>query len=282
MAGEMRRIQAFEIHELRGCPEVVRRLATDYLHTVGRVFRAFEPIEPLLATALTQSGHSRIVDLCSGGTGPIVELVEALRRKRGLEPTIVLSDLFPNHAAFAAAAARSTLRIEGERESVDARDVPARLTGVRTLFDAFHHFEPEAARGILRDAAQQRAPLLIVEATERSFGAVLGMVIFVPLLVLLLTPFVRPLRLWRLLLTYVLPVAAPLIVFDGVVSCLRSYTVEELRGLTQGLETETYRFHIGSLKARAGRLTYVLGCEGAGPEFSSEQWSVPTSTFTKM
>lgn len=255
----MARLHAFEIHELAGCPALVRRLATDYLHTVGRVFRAFEPIEPLLAEALAESGQRQIVDLCSGGTGPIIELAEAVRRRGGVEPRVVLTDLFPNHAAFAAAAARSSLPVVGERAPVDARNVPAQLEGVRTLFDCFHHFRPADARDILRDAAERRAPILIVEATERSLGAVLGMLLFVPLLVLLLTPLVRPFRLWRVLFTYLVPIAVPLIVFDGVVSCLRSYTEDELRELTRGLETESYRFRVGSLKARAGQLTYVRG-----------------------
>jgi hypothetical protein len=259
----MTRVHAFELHELPGCPPLLRRLATDYLHTVGRVFRAFEPVEPLLEAALSASGGGTIVDLCSGGTGPIIELAEAVRKRRGREPHVVLSDLFPDPDAFAAAAQRTSLSVFGEPQSIDARRVPERLSGVRTLFDCFHHFSPADARGILRDAADRRAPILIVEATERSLGAVMSMLLVVPVLVLLLTPFVRPFRLWRLLLTYVLPVAVPLIVFDGVVSCLRSYTEAELRELTRGLEAETYSFRVGRLKTRGGRLTYVLGCEGA-------------------
>jgi hypothetical protein len=91
------------------------------------------------------------------------------------------------------------------------------------------------------------------------------------LLVLLLTPLVRPLRFWRLILTYVLPVAVPLIVFDGVVSCLRTYTEVELRELTRGLETDTYCFHIGQMRSRGGpRLTYLLGCEGLLPGFEGK------------
>jgi hypothetical protein len=84
-------------------------------------------------------------------------------------------------------------------------------------------------------------------------------------LVLLLTPFVRPFTLWRLLLTYVVPVAVPLILWDGIVSCLRSYTPDELRELTRGLESDGYRFHIGRKQTRGGRLTYVLGCVGEVP-----------------
>lgn len=261
----MKRIHALELHELSGCPDLVRRLATDYLHTVGRVFRAFEPVTPLLEGALVASGEHRIVDLCSGGTGPVIELAEWVKARRGLDVSVVLSDLFPNRSAFAEAAARSAVPVVGELEPVDARRVPSRLGGVRTLFDAFHHFAPDDARGILRDAAEQRAPLLVVEATERSLAAVLGMLLFVPLLVLVLTPFVRPFRVWRLLLTYVIPLALPLIVFDGVVSCLRSYTQQELVELTRGLGGEDYRFYVGTLKSRGGRLTYLLGCPGALP-----------------
>jgi hypothetical protein len=206
-----------------------------------------------------------VVDLCSGGTGPVITLAKAVEPRLGFAPTVVLTDLFPNRAAFARAAERSAVPIAAETEPVDARNVPARLEGVRTVFDAFHHFRPADARGILRDAAARRRPILIVEATERSVPALLGMLLFVPLLVLVLTPLVRPLRWWRLLLTYVIPLAPLLILFDGLVSCLRSYTETELRELAHGLETETYQFHVGSKATRGGRLTYLLGVDGPLP-----------------
>jgi hypothetical protein len=137
--------------------------------------------------------------------------------------------------------------------------VPERLHGVRTVFDAFHHFRPAEARALLADAARKRAPILIVEATQRSVPAMAGMLLFVPLLVLLLTPFVRPFSWGRLLFTYLLPVAVPLILFDGIVSCLRSYTSKELRAMTESLACSDFRFEIGQLASRGGTLTYVLG-----------------------
>jgi len=262
----MRRVHAFELHELSGCPDLFRRIATDYLRTVGTVFRAFEPITPLLAGALAASGHERVVDLCSGGGGPIVGLAESARERLGFAPEVVLTDLHPNAAAFAWAKAAASVPVRAELAGIDARAVPDRLKGVRTIFDAFHHFRPADARKILADAAARRAPILIVEATERSVAAVFGMLLFVPLLVLLLTPFVRPFSVGRLVFTYLLPIAVPLILFDGVVSCLRSYTLAELRALSDGLESGTYRFHSGTKRSRGQRLTYLLGCEGPLPE----------------
>lgn len=248
----------------------MRRIATDYLRTVGESFNAFEPITPLLAGALSVSDEKRVVDLCSGGSGPVVTLAERAGERLGLAPSVVLTDLYPNHAAFAFAANRARVPVTSEPRSVDARAVPERLTGVRTLFDAFHHFRPDAARAILADAAAKRAPILVVEATERSLPGIIGMLLFVPLLVLLLTPFVRPFSWARLLLTYVIPVAVPLIVFDGIVSCLRSYTLAELQELARGLDSNGYRFHLGTLKSRGGRLTYLLGAPAVLPAWTFE------------
>ncbi len=53
--------------------------------------------------------------------------------------------------------------------------------------------------------------------------------LFVPLGALLVTPFIRPFRWSRLVFTYVIPVLPLLIVFDGIVSCLRVYSPDELR-----------------------------------------------------
>jgi hypothetical protein len=55
-----------------------------------------------------------------------------------------------------------------------------------------------------------------------------------PILVWILTPRVRPFRWSRLLLTYVLPLIPMVVLFDGVVSCFRTRTPQELLALTRG------------------------------------------------
>ncbi len=188
---------------------------------------------PCWRRALERHGARRIIDLCSGGSGPTIKLAETIQARLGLTPEVVLTDLYPNLEAFAWSQARALVPVSYERSPVDALAVPEHLLGVRTVFDAFHHFRPADARALLADAARKRAPILIVEATQRSVPAMVGMLLFVPLLVLLLTPFVRPFSWGRLLFTYLLPVAVPLILFDGIVSCLRSYTPQELRAMTE-------------------------------------------------
>jgi hypothetical protein len=248
----------FEIHELPSCPDFVRRLATDYLSTVSHTFGAHKPAVPRLARLLRDSNAHTIVDLCSGGGGPVVRAAEALRAEPDLQDVeLVLTDLYPNAAAFERTEAPDQVR--AEHTPVDARSIPPHLAGVRTLFDSFHHFRPEDARAILADARKNHAGILVVEGTERSVKGIVGLVIAAPLLVLLLTPLVRPFAWWRLLFTYVVPLAPLLVLFDGVVSCLRTYTPDELRAFTHELESADYTWEVGVDRVAGQPLTWLTG-----------------------
>jgi hypothetical protein len=149
---------------------------------------------------------------------------------------------------------------------VDARAVPAELAGFRTLFAAFHHFLPADARRILADAAAARQGIAIFEATQRSRRALLLMVLL-PVVILLVTPFIRPFRWSRLAWTYLLPVVPLAALVDGIVSCLRTYTPAELRQLAAGLDNG-YRVEIGEMRAPRSLIpiTYLIAYPMASPE----------------
>src|SRR5262249_52994119 len=134
------------------------------------------------------------------------------------------------------------------------------------LFSSFHHFRPEAARGILKDAVRSRQGIGVFEATQRSLPALLAMLL-TPLFVLLITPFIRPWRLSRLFWTYLLPVVPLVVLFDGIVSCLRTYTPAELRALAASVPgSDTYVWEIGEQRGRPGTLpvTYLVGYPAPG------------------
>jgi hypothetical protein len=134
------------------------------------------------------------------------------------------------------------------------------LTGFWTIFSAFHHFRPEQACAVLANAVHKRQGIAVFEGTQHSVLALLLM-LFVPLMVLLMTPFIRPFRWSRLLWTYLIPRLPLVVLFDGLVSCLRTYSVEELRDLTARLATNDYHWDIGTVKSTAGpiRITYLIG-----------------------
>jgi hypothetical protein len=145
-------------------------------------------------------------------------------------------------------------------QPVDAAHVDPGLPGFRTMFTAFHHFRPEEARAILTDAIRCQQGIAVFEGSARSPLGISAMLL-VPLMVLLTTPFIRPFRWSRLLWTYVLPVIPLVIGFDGLVSSLRTYSIQELQALVNSLDAPSFDWQIGSVKATAGPIpvTFLIG-----------------------
>lgn len=253
----MRRLHLFELEDQAWFPATIRNLATDYLQFIQDRLRVDRAMAPLIRRTLDRSGTARIVDLCSGGSGPLLALVTDLAAE-GRPVRATLTDLFPNQPAFARIADASGGLIGYEPGPIDARNVPARLTGLRTIFNGFHHLEPADARAVLHAAAAARQPIAIFEVSERSLRTL--PVLLTPIFVWLVTPFMRPVTWQRLLWTYIVPLVPLTCLWDGIVSQLRAYTVPELERLCEG--SAPMRWEAGQLpiaKGR-GRLTYLIGC----------------------
>jgi hypothetical protein len=251
------RLHLFEVEDQPWCPAPVRDALTDYLQFAIEKFRPYRAIAPRLAAALTRTGARRIVDLCAGGGGPWPDLLDQM----GLNGVRVrLTDRFPNRDAFARMVERSGGRVEAEPGSVDAAAVPGSLTGFRTIFSSFHHFRPAEATGILADAVRCRAGIAVFEGAERRWLALLWMV-FTPLIVLVAMPSVRPARLSHLVLTYLIPLVPLVVLWDGIVSCLRCYVPEELEALARAADDGSYEWEAGHAPVPMSplRITYLVG-----------------------
>jgi hypothetical protein len=250
------RLHLFEFTDQSWWPAFLRDLATDYLHTVSTRLGVFDAAAEVLARGLRASGGRQVVDLGSGGRGPLPRLRRLLAERHGLEADVLLTDKYPNAVAAERARAEGAAYLE---RPVDALRVPADLRGMRTLFSALHHFRPEDARAVLADAQARGVPIAAFETVRRTPSGILSMLL-VPLLVLLFTPLVRPLTPLRLLLTYVIPVAPLILFWDGLVSALRAHRPEELRALTASLAREGYTWEVGEARVPGGSaITYVLG-----------------------
>jgi hypothetical protein len=209
------RYHGIEIADQWWCPRALRDGLTDYLRHAEATMRPYDPVLPRLVLALDATGARRVLDLCSGAGGPWLPLLTSgARRSAG---RVRLSDQRPSSEAWQRASDASRGRIRAHPEPVDARAVPKELDGFRTLFAAFHHFRPDEAEAILRDAVRQRQGIAILEPTQRSVRAV-ALACFSWLFVMLLSPGIRPVRPGRLVLTYLIPLVPLLVTVDGVVS----------------------------------------------------------------
>jgi len=266
----MKRIHLFEFTDLPCYPQAFRRIQTDYLQFVTTLGSGHKNLIPLFAKAMQQAGTTEIVDLCSGGGGPWVGLQEHFRQA-GLSVTVKLTDKFPNPEAIRKWQGSARQGIEYLPKPVDATDVPPGLKGMRTLFEGFHHFKPEQARAILRDAFEKKVAIGVFEASLKPpFGLLL--LLFSPLTTLvgylLFTPFIKPRALSRFLWTYLVPLVPLATCWDGVISLLRVHSPTDLRELTEPLRSEEYVWEIGQLSTGTPifELTYLLGYPLAKPE----------------
>jgi hypothetical protein len=64
-----------------------------------------------------------------------------------------------------------------------------------------------------------------------------------------------------LLCTYMLPIIPVVLLFDGVVSCLRTYRTEELREMIETLAGIEYQWEVDELSRGFGvpPVTYLIG-----------------------
>ena len=259
----MRRLQLLEIEDQPWCPASLRNALTDYLRFALDLTRPYDAIAPRLAEAIRRSGATRVVDLCSGGGGPWRTLLAALRAA-GCDARVRLTDLYPNVAAFRALERESGGRIEFAREPVDATAVDAAHAGFRTLFTGFHHFPPAAARRILEDAVRSGSGIGVFEFTERRPHNLVGSLLIAPLFVWLTALFVRPLRRATVLWTYPLPVLPLVAAFDGTVSILRTYSPDELIGMTRGLDGYEWQAGVERVAPIPGGVTWLIGIPATG------------------
>ena len=262
----MERKQLIEIQDQSWCPKVIRDALTETLQFTLNTGNQYAPAVHRLRTALERVGSKEVVDLCSGAGGPWLRLLRAFQDNENYSVTVCLTDKFPNTDAFRTVKEASAGKIHARESRVEATAVPPDLAGFRTLFSSFHHFPPEQAEAVLRDAVNNRQGIAVFEMTQRSFLA-LAFFGLSPAVMFATAPLVRPFRWSRLLFTYMIPVLPLVGLFDGIVSCLRTYSPAELEKFVEKFQKEGYVWQIGEDRSGPSPLpiTYLIGFPNARP-----------------
>lgn len=252
----MRRIHAFEFTDLSWWPDYFRVLLTDFLRMLLIVFKPFDIKNSEISKAISNSKHNNVIDLCSGTSGPWLDLYENIQNQLGNDFNLFLTDKFPKQKQDNLL--QSNQNITKIVESVDATKVPSQLKGVRTLFNGFHHFSDEQASDILKDAIDNDEPIFIFEILQRSWIDICVLSFLTPVFVLFLTPLVRPFRWSRLFWTYIIPLAPAIIFWDTLVSNLRCYNKEELISMAKTVDVNNrFNWHVGEYRKGLVPVTYM-------------------------
>lgn len=258
----MRRIHLFEFEDQKWFPGFLRNYGTDFLQFLSNKTKWYKPIIPVIKKGLKKSNTNQIIDLGSGGGGGLIWLNSELKKDIP-NLRIILTDYYPNIPAFEFTKKQSG-NFDFIKTPVDARNVPAALKGLRTQFLSLHHFKPADAAQIIQNAVDSNSAIGIFEAQERSIPSVLAM-LFSPLSVLFATPFIKPFKIGRIVFTYLIPVVPLFVLWDGVVSSLRTYSVKEMNNLISGLSNkEHFDWEVRRIKSGPGVILYLLGTKKEG------------------
>jgi hypothetical protein len=253
----MPRLELREIHDHPAFPGPLRDLVTDGMQSLWEFGNTYKPILGRLLGGMERAGTREVLDLCSGGGGPWMRLAREPEMERSPPIAVRLTDKYPNRSAFERCGVISNL-LEFEASPVDATNIPAHLPGFRTLFSSFHHFGPEAARRLLGDAMENRRGVGIFELPRRSLRTIF-MNCCIPALAVFLAPTIRPFRWSRLFWTWLIPMVPFVLFYDGIISCLRAYSRDELEQLISPLTAPGYEWQIGEERGRFLHVTYLLG-----------------------
>ncbi|KAI1814898.1 hypothetical protein GGS20DRAFT_546337 [Poronia punctata] len=149
----------------------------------------------------------------------------------------ILTDLHP-HVESWEKAAKNSANLTYVSDPVDAAAAPKDLLtstrngkGVFRLFNlAFHHFDDKLARAILRDTVETSDGFAIFELQSRNISSFFSCMAFGMFIFL-----IAPLLYWWspqiLFFVYVVPIVPFVLVFDGLISSLRTRTADEVEVL---------------------------------------------------
>jgi hypothetical protein len=261
----MNRIHLFEFHDLAWFPQVWRDFLTEIMAFFESNFNPFKPVIPMLAESMRKTGAGKIIDLCSGSARTTLRIQKHFEQIGDDSVEIILTDKFPNLLVFREISQASSGKIKFMETPVDATKVPEHLSGFRTMFTSFHHFPPETAKKILEDAVRKNEGIGIFEYTEKSLVWLVSLLVL-PLALWVFLPFIKHFR-WQRILWTVMLLPGICGVWDGLVSCLRTYSLAELKQLTDEIKAEHYHWEMGRVHAFGGcYITYLLGYPSSGAE----------------
>ena len=264
----LKRVQLFEFEDFDWFPSWLRSGMTNLIVILQRMIGTSEVLAELIADIFKEKGVQPIIDLGSGAGGVMPEVIQILKEQYQFEDAqLLMTDLFPNQNILKKFNDKNDPSISYSEQPIDATNISGTPKGLKTMVNSFHHMKPNEARKILTSAAKSREPLLIYEMGENKLPLLLWWLLLplslliLMIMVLFMTPFVKPLTWQQLVFTYLIPIIPICYAWDGQASLPRMYTMNDMDKLLEGLHGDDYIWHKGNaLKKNKKKLgTYVLG-----------------------
>lgn len=153
-----------------------------------------------------------------------------------------------------------------EIDNITVKEFNTDNKGLYTFINNFHQLNVKEAKQLLTQIAISKNPVVVLEGNNDSLWQIIGMTFFVPLTVLLMSPFVKPFRGSRLIFTYIIPILPLVIMIDGCLALLKLYNPNDLKELTSDIIVGNYKWQYGKKdNGRGGKIIYLTGFYALSP-----------------
>lgn len=232
-------------------PAFLRDGQTDFISFMVNLFGMYKPLEAVVWPSLRAGKYRRVIDGTAGAGGPALHLLAPIGSPASLE----LSDRFPNIPA-ARRLERKNGNISYSTRGKELNEITTSENDLIVCFNSFHHFDHPTRLELIRSWSRSKSDILIAEVLKNDLKTLLSVGV-AALSSFLLTPFVRPFRLDRLLFTYLVPVIPVAIAHDGWMSALKQPTHEEWEEIRTELADSGYQSTLEKKRKPWGCLTYL-------------------------
>lgn len=259
----MKRVHLFEFEDQSWFPDWIRKYMTRYIATLHRLFGTSGLIASTLNPLIKKYDIRTILDLCSGSGGPMIDAIQILKKDFNHQDLhLTMSDLYPNQEVAEHYNSKANSNISYHNFPVNAAEHPFSDTNMTTMICSFHHMEPETARSILQNASNSKKPFFLFELSNNSTPHIITLLVGLPVtffMVLIFTPFVRPLSITQIIFTYLIPILPIFIAWDGTVSNMRTYTIKDLEELLEQVDSPHYNWETDTIKTKSGKMLFLTG-----------------------
>ena len=179
-----------------------------------------------------QSVNSKVImDPCAGSGHVNFLLEQEFREEKEIK--FILSDFMTNRAPMFSRKINdgNNPRLKYIENSVDVLNMQEEELKIPKMFiNSFHHFDKEQVSKILSSHAKAEADVLILEYCRKTFLNFVS-IFLGPIIGILLFPFIVKKEdfLLSFLFVFIIPIIPAMLLWDGIVSSLRTYGPNDIR-----------------------------------------------------
>jgi len=238
-----------ELEDYNWFPAALRRWQMEFIGSVAVWTKLYKPIATLLDKMIAENKIIALQDTCSGSGVPALYVHQQLHNKIPL----LLTDKYP------VLSFENKSSVSYSVNSVDALKMQPVDGLCYTMYNSFHHFTNEQQQSFINKLAAANAPFLVAEILEPGIINVVKIFLTGMVLQLFIAPFIKPMSFGRLFFTYIIPVNLFTVTYDGIISVLKSKTVQQYKTLLKNSSTQNFTITVNNIKNWKGNVVYIKG-----------------------